>query len=96
VSREYAKCTLVTRVCVSVARRIPTLLQGPGCKLENGRGCPLVVHYWVDLQLVNGFHCYNRAPNAKCQRVPVLALCLVHFSTVQFSRADVNGPVNGL
>jgi len=32
-----AKCTLITRVCVSVglpvARRIPTLLHGPGCNL---------------------------------------------------------------
>jgi len=34
-------------------------------------GCPLVVHYWADLQLVHGFHCYD---NAKCQQVLVLAL----------------------
>ena len=25
----------------------------------NGRGCPLVMHYWVDLQSVHGFHCYD-------------------------------------
>jgi len=25
----------------------------------NGRGCPLVVHYWADLQSVHGFHCYD-------------------------------------
>jgi len=45
----------------------------------NGRGCPLVlVHYCPDLQSVHGFRCYdNIAPNAKCQRVLVLALCLV-------------------
>jgi len=36
------------------------------------------VHYWADLQSVHGFRCYdNIAPNAKCQRVLVLALCLV-------------------
>jgi len=23
----------------------------------NGKGCPLVVHYWADLQLVHGFPC---------------------------------------
>ena len=47
-------------------------------KLGNGRGCPLVVHYWADLQSVHGFHCYdNIAPNAKCQWVLVLAVCLV-------------------
>jgi len=39
-----------------------------------------VVHYWADLQSVHGFRCYdNIAPNAKCQRVPVLALCLVQY-----------------
>jgi len=76
-----AKCILVTAVCVfvclTVPRRIPTLLHRPGCKLR--KGCPLVVHYWADLQsTVHGFPCYdNTVPNAKCQRVLVLALCLV-------------------
>jgi len=39
-------------------------------------GCPLVVHYWADLQSVHGFRCYDSiviAANAKCQRVLVLA-----------------------
>ena len=67
--------------CVSVcpqrhahttARPDPDVTQG------NGRGCPLVVHYWADLQSVQGFRCYDSiAANAKCQRVFVLALCLV-------------------
>jgi len=36
------------------------------------------VHCWVELQSVHGFRCYdNIAPNAKCQRVFVLALRLV-------------------
>jgi len=75
---------IVTRVCVSVPRRIPTPLHGPGCNLE--RGCPLVVHYWADLQSVHGFRCYdNIAPNAKCQRVLVLALCLVDWVTDSIS-----------
>jgi len=68
-------------VCVTVPRRILTTLHGPGCTMGNGRGCPLVVHYWADLQSVHGFHCYdNIAPNAKGQRVLVLALCLVPIS----------------
>jgi len=66
--------------CLSVSGRIPTLMHGPGCNLGNGRGCPLVVHYWADLQSVHGFRCYdNIAPNTKCQPVFVLALCLVEF-----------------
>ena len=78
ISRE-AICILVTAicsvhvsVCLSVPRRVPTLLHGPGCNLGNGRGCPLVVHCWADLQSVHGFRCCdNMAPNAKCQRVLV-------------------------
>jgi len=36
------------------------------------------VHYWADLESVHGFRCYdNKSPNVKCQRVLVLALCLV-------------------
>ena len=65
-------------VCVPVPCHIPTLLHGLGCNLRNGRVYPLVVHYWADLQSVHGFRCYdNIAPNAKCQRVPVLAVCLI-------------------
>jgi len=65
-------------VRVSVPCRIPTLLHGPGCNFGNGRGCPLVVHYRADLQSVHALRCYdNIAPNAKYQRVLVLALCLV-------------------
>ena len=76
------KCILVTTLCPSacssVPCRIPTLLHGPGYKLEEWYRCPLVVHSWADLQLVHGFRCYdNIAPKAKCQPVLVLAVCLV-------------------
>jgi len=46
-------------VCVSVRIRTPTLLHGPGCNLGRGRGCPLVVHYWADLQSAHGLRCYG-------------------------------------
>ena len=46
-------------VCLSVRGRTPTLLHGPGCNLGRGRGCPLVVHYWADLQSVHGLRCYG-------------------------------------
>jgi len=82
-------------VYVCVRGCVPALLHGPGCDLGDGRGCPLAVHC-ADLQLVYGFRCYNNvaqrvltidahdstAANAKCQRVLVLALCLVHVADV--------------
>jgi len=46
-------------VCLSVRGRTPTLLHGPGCNLGHGRGCPLVVHYWADLQSALGLRCYG-------------------------------------
>jgi len=60
--------------CLSVPRRIPAQLH-----LGNGRGCPLVVHCWADLQSMHGFRCYeNTAANAKCQRVLVLVNIASH------------------
>ena len=54
------------------------LLTNPDVSWGNGRGCPLVAHYWVDLQSMHGFHSYdNIVTNAKCQRVLALAICLV-------------------
>jgi len=53
---DDAKCVLVTRVCVSVPRRIPALLYGPGCNLGNGRDSPscallggFAIGAWVSL-----------------------------------------------
>ena len=47
------------------------------------------MHYWADLQSVHGFRCYdNIVPNAKCQRVLVLALCLVSVGVVSLATVD--------
>jgi len=68
-------------VCRSVHCRIPTLLQGSRCNLGNGRGVPhscallggFTIGVWVLLL-------WHHSPNAKCQRVLALDLCLVKFS----------------
>jgi len=56
ISRRWRKKIVVTRtclrVCLKVCGRMPTLLHRPGCNLGNGMGCPLVVHYYADLQSV--------------------------------------------
>jgi len=78
------KCILIMAVCVSVCLSLATFphyCMDVDVSWGNGRGCPLVVHYWTDLQSVYGFRCYNNiAPNAKYWRVLVLALCLVSVS----------------
>ena len=42
----------------------------PDVTWGSGRGCPLVVHYWADLQSVHGLRCYgnNANPRYKCER----------------------------
>ena len=63
------------------------------------------MHYWVDLQSVHGFCCYdnialrgfaigahdNIAANAKCQRVLVLALCLVYLFANRITLKVIGG-----
>jgi len=57
---DDAKCILVMRVCLSVclsAAACRHYCTDPDITWGSGRGCPLVVHYWVDLQSVHGFRC---------------------------------------
>jgi len=56
-------------VCLSLAA-FPHNCMDPDVTWGNGRGCPLFVHYWADLQSVHGFCCYdNIAQNAKCHHL---------------------------
>jgi len=52
---------------------------GPGCNVGSGRGCPLVVHYWADLQSVHGLRCYGNITRTQnvTEYMLVLAVCLV-------------------
>jgi len=46
-------------VCLSVAT-CPYYCVDSDVTWGNGGGCPLVVHYWADLQLVHGFRCCDK------------------------------------
>jgi len=72
-------------VCMSVSRRMPILLHGPRCNLGEWLGVPFSCALWADLQSVHRFRCYDSiVPNAKCQRVHVLVLCLVLICVQSF------------
>jgi len=45
--------------CVSALAAFPHHCVDPDVTWRNGRGCPLVVHCWADLQSVRGFRCYD-------------------------------------
>ena len=49
-------------VCLSVrlsAAACPHYCTDPDVTWGSGRGYPLVVHYWADLQSVHGMRCYG-------------------------------------
>ena len=87
---DDAKCIVVTRVCLSVCVCVclsiflsaairPHYCTDPDVTWGRGRGCPLVVHYWADLQSVHGFRCcgsITRTQNVS-EYMLVLARCLV-------------------
>jgi len=69
---DDAKCIVVTRVCVSVCLCVclsvsvclsaavhPYYYTDPDVTWGSGRGCPLIVHYWADLQSVHELRCYG-------------------------------------
>jgi len=55
----HARLCVCLSVCLSFRGLTPILLHGPGCNLGRRWGCPLVVHYWADLQSVHGLRCYG-------------------------------------
>ena len=67
---DDAKCIVVTRVCLSLCVCVclcvclsaavrPHYCTDPDVNWRRGRGCPLVVHYWTDLQSVHRLRCYG-------------------------------------
>jgi len=66
------KCIVVTRVCVSVRGRMPTLAWTRDVTWRTGRGCPLVVHYWAICNRCMG--CIAMA--TQCKREMLASTCL--------------------
>jgi len=56
VSRRQCKMYCGLCVCLSAAIH-PHYCTDPDVTWGRGRGCPLVVHYWADLQSVHRLHC---------------------------------------
>ena len=53
---------MVTHICVSVCLSSAVrqhYCTDPDVTWGRGGGCPLVVHYWADLQSLHGLHCYG-------------------------------------
>jgi len=64
ISRRRRKmyCGTCVCVCVCVCLSAAVCLRycmDPDVTWGHGRGCPLVVHYWADLQSGHGLRCYG-------------------------------------
>jgi len=84
VSRRRREMIVVTRVCVTVCLSAAACLHyctDPDVTWGSGRGCPLVVHYWADLQSVHELRCYGNITRTRnvSECMLVLALCLVLY-----------------
>jgi len=61
----WSRASVCVSVCVSACPRPHAYtIARTGCNLGSGRGCPLVVHYWADLQSVHGLRCYSNTRSA--------------------------------
>jgi len=63
----WSRASVCVSVCLYVRLSEAACLYyctDPDVTWGDGRGCPLVVHYWADLQLVHGLHCYGNTRNA--------------------------------
>ena len=54
----WSRASVCLCVCLSAAA-CPHYCTDPDVTWGSGRGCPLVVHYWADLQSVHGMRCYG-------------------------------------
>jgi len=75
---------LCLSVCLSVAA-CPHYCMDPDVTWGSGRGCPLVVHYWADLQSVHRLRCYGNITRTRNVNEYMLVLGL---------RASGNLPVS--
>jgi len=70
-------------VCLSTAACLHYCTD-PDITCGSGKECPLVVHYWADLQSVHVLHCYGNIARTRnfSEYMLVLSQCLVIFLTV--------------
>jgi len=77
-------------VCVSAclsAIACPLYCVDPDVIWGSGRGCPLVVHCWADLQAVHGLRRYGNITRTRNvnKDMLVLALCLVLSDIMKYA-----------
>jgi len=77
----HSRLCVCVSICLSATVR-PHYCTDHDVTYGSGRGCPLVVHYWADLQSGHGLRCYGNITRTRnvSEYMLVLALCLVYHS----------------
>jgi len=80
-------------VCLSAAACL-NYCTDPDVTWGSGRGCPLVVHYWADLQSVHGLRCYGNITRTRnvSEYMLVSARYLVKYlsSKIAITQSEAN------
>ena len=93
----HARLCVCLSVCLSAAACLHYCTADPSITWGIGRGCPLVVHYWADLQSVHGMCCYGNITRMRnvSEYMLVLAVCLVWIlEDISHSKFSTQGPTN--
>jgi len=82
LSGSHCGLSVFLSVCLTVCLSVAACLHyctDSDVTWGSGKGCPLVVHYWVNLQSGHGLHCYGNITQMRnvSEYMIVLALCLV-------------------
>jgi len=85
----HARLCVCVSVCLS-AVACPHYCMDPDVTWGSGRGYPLVVHCWADLQSVHGLRCYGNITRTRNVSeymlvMLVLALCLVYYVVINLN-----------
>jgi len=81
-------------VCLSAAA-CPHCCTDPDVTWGSGRGCPLVVHYWADLQSVHGLRRYGNTMELQSPAVIRQAHRTPHTCRTRTLRMPVKTPLTG-
>ena len=79
-SRLYVSLCVCVCVCLSAAACLHYCTD-PDVTWGSGRGCPLVVHCWTDLQSVHGLRCYGNTRNAWQSQAVIRQAHRAHYAS---------------
>jgi len=92
---EWSRASVCLSVCLSAAACLHYFTD-PDVTWRNGTGCPVVVHYWSDLQSVHVMRCYDNIARTRNVSECSVTLHICLHETVKFNVEKQNQRQNAL